>query len=266
MWSVKDINGNPIEHLSASSLKVWLECPEKWRQDKILGKEEVPNVYLVWGRAHHAAVAVNMRQKVHSGVDCAWSDVKDEFHRALDEEIVPEMEWRSETESNVRRVGEDLLLAYHTVAAPRIQPISAEEEFLVNFGEFDVAIKGIIDIETEYGVEDVKTSSRAPRSKLPSDYLLQGHIYQLVKRKPVSWTICVKKKPPEIMRPPEHNFLQIPFYSDKQAQKRHALKRMIGQIEWFYNLYGPERPWEGRGVYTDMCWKCSYKQECVWYA
>lgn len=258
-----------IDHLSASSISKFLECPESWRLKYIKGEPDIPNIYAIWGTAHHAAIHKNMKQKVESKEDCSTMEVLNEFEDTLEEEIAlagPDLQWRKETYANVRNIGVKLVSCYHKTIAPTIEPIRAEEEF--NFVDeiLPVPIKGIIDIETQTKVIDLKTSSR--RVLHPKDeWTVQGHIYQLVSLKPVDWHICVKAQAPYVLCPPETWTLRMDLDMRAQGVRLMFIKDVIEHIEFLYKTRGPDLPWSGTGVYNGSCWKCPYnKNQCWWTA
>lgn len=153
----------PVDHLSKSSIQLYLQCPEKWRRRYIERDREPIGVPMLLGGAVGAAEIANYQQKISSGVDLSLGDVLDLYAGEVDERVDTEdVDWQAEKPGAVKDQGAKLAAVYHTTIAPSVMPVSAERRvaFKLDGAEWD--FQGYIDFETEAGaVADLKVKAKS---------------------------------------------------------------------------------------------------------
>jgi hypothetical protein len=160
--------------LSASSLNTYLRCGKQWMFAYVLGIKSPPSLRAVRGIAVHAAVEVNMRQKLISQQDLPITDVLDAYSTSFEVETQDGFETRDgEDKGEIKDMGVALTSIYQNQVAPKIQPVLVEHpiQFTINgqawTGQIDLADEEPANLwgEPEPGlrVRDTKTSGRAPR-------------------------------------------------------------------------------------------------------
>ena len=173
----------PVDHLSNSSLWLYIHCPEKWRRKYIEREYETPTGKMIAGSCTGAAERINFEQKIASGADLAEADVLDAFAdewqaRASDASI----DWEGERAANVRDSAHAALATYHRLVAPGVKPVSTERPFTVRFEGVEWTFDGYMDLEEQDGaVGDTKCSGRA-KTKADADADLQPSSYLVAKR------------------------------------------------------------------------------------
>lgn len=150
-----------------------------------------PSLRAIRGIAAHAAVEVDMRQKISTGVDLPVTDMLDAYDTS----------WSDETEYGfavmededpgvVKDKGYELVQLYHKVVAPTIQPTLVEEpiQFNINGQAYSGQIDIGEEIDVDYGwgdperrlvIRDTKTTGRTPAG---GAYLLNMTGYAISQR------------------------------------------------------------------------------------
>jgi CRISPR/Cas system-associated exonuclease Cas4 (RecB family) len=175
--------------LSASSVTTYLRCGTQWWFQYVEGVQAPPSLRAIRGIAAHAAVEVDMRQKMLTGIDLSVDDMLDAYATSWSAETVDG--WSSdEVPGVVKDKGVELVRLYHRVVAPKIQPIMVEEpiQFTINdqiySGQIDLAEE--VDIDLGFGdparrlvIRDTKTTARTPGD---GTYLLNMTGYAISQR------------------------------------------------------------------------------------
>lgn len=155
---------NPLV-LSASSVMTYLRCGQQWKFPYVDGIKRPPTLKQGRGLAVHAAVEVNMKQKMDTREDLPLDDVRDAARDAFLTETM-------DSDSTIGAKNEfldstvDLVTVYHKLVAPEIQPIAVElpVQYMVN----GIPFSGQIDLIDEMDrVRDTKTTARRPQ---PAQY------------------------------------------------------------------------------------------------
>ena len=161
-----------LEHLSHSSIELYLKCPEKWRRRYLEKQYEPMGGYQIVGRAVHAAEAQSYHAMVETGFPHSIEQVLDEYGSSLDnEQEKGEVEWDGEDPGAMRDRGVGMLAVYHGSIVPAMLPEKVEHEFHVKLHpDNEWTIKGYIDViggyndgfqEHESGPHDIKTVKKA---------------------------------------------------------------------------------------------------------
>lgn len=150
-----------IEHLSPSSISMYLRCPRQYHYRYVLGEKRPPDGGLVAGIAFHnaaerALVAKRDDDCVQTSEEVAET-ARDEAEAGLDEAVLEEGQTRGAIKDKAARLSagwaKDLL--------PEQRPVLVEESWETMID--DVKVVGRMDMVDEDGVvKDWKTSSKAP--------------------------------------------------------------------------------------------------------
>lgn len=264
-----------IQHFSASSIRMLRICPEQYRQRYILGRKERPGEALTLGSAVHAAVGFSHQQKIESHEDLPVPQVVEYFHdkawpTAVEKDGgVDEIRWDKKPEE-VRRDGERVTQAYHSVVSPRVQPIAVERRIEIVIPGVPVPFIGYVDWEEELNVDDVKTGKQVQR-KPDANWRFQGTLYTYALQKPTHFHSVSRAKTPSIATPKESPDMIV---SPHEAQREHVekvLRDFAAQVEWYFLRFGPDEPWPTTGTFMDYkggpaCNFCGFRKFCVAWA
>lgn len=172
-----------IDHLSASSIKTYLQCPASWSASYL---DELPRRWgsaLVKGRAVDAAATANWRQKPTTGEDIAIEMAQEvaehEFFKSIDEAGgKSEVDWDdsnlgAELDSSMK-----LTRRHMTDHAPLYTPKAVQQRIELPIINSERVFVGFIDALTDDEVIDVKTGGRR-MSQADADRDIQASAYAL---------------------------------------------------------------------------------------
>lgn len=282
-----------LDHLSASSLKMAVRCPEQWRQRYLLNKKEPPALALMLGGADHKAIEKSMAQKIETHTDLPVGEVRsafvEEIERRVDSvgginEVVvkgaDDKPSRIKVYDEERRHGQEVVAAYHTQVSPQFQPLTVEESFSIEVPGLPVKVIGYIDItaervrpgqetlvpdewQTDYmgqRVIDRKRRSNAKKKPEP-DWVMQNEIYQIVKPVPFDYHISVATKTPYCILPEQAPDLRVPVAPLERSTL--LLKQIAAEIGFLYMRFGPDHPWPTKGkLHPWACGYCGFRKDC----
>lgn len=289
-----------VEHISASSLKTFVRCPEQFRRRYLLGEKQPPAAAHLWGRADHAAIELNFKQKIESHVDLPLEDVQLAFATTLDEEVAEagglnELLWKPDERGSKKKVMADVkdrgvagVTEYHRVASPIVQPEAVEESFVIPperigtpveiHGRVDLlaaasggSVLDVTDLSGEPAtvlprrIVDRKTAAKKA-SKLNAEWSMQAAVYQLAFWLPHEWQVTVKTQKPYVMVGDEHLMMKASPYR-KRWVERYVLT-LVKQLAWCYVEFGAEQPWPGALMHDWACAPayCGFRATCPWWA
>lgn len=273
-----------LEHISASSLKMAVRCEEQWRQRYILGRKLPPALSMIAGRADHKAIETSMRQKIDTHVDLPVHEVRELFVAELESEVereggINELEVRNADSEMAkvraldeeRRQGPEVVAAYQTQAAPRLQPLAVEKEFRLQVADVPVDVLGYIDlVAVEAGLfgesvspPDMRIIDRKRRTrrtlKIEPEWSIQAEIYQLAVPAPHEWHLSVTTKTPQIVAFEPELVQGLPPVERSQR----LLQQLVYKIGWLYQRFGPDEPWPTTGkLHPWACSYCGFRKEC----
>jgi PD-(D/E)XK nuclease superfamily len=152
----------PIDHLSVSSLKLFMACPEKFRRRYIEREYEPPSGKMILGSAAGAAEAQHYSTVIETGEGFTTDQVVDEFSDEWDDRIAREdIQWGADNPGELKDSGVAALERYHQDVAPEIVPVSVEREFRIGWDGVDWDLIGFMDLEEAGGaVSDLKMRGR----------------------------------------------------------------------------------------------------------
>lgn len=156
---------DPIDHLSASSVKQFLRCPRQWAYVRVLGIKLPPDGGLVAGKAFHTAAEQTMLRKLETGVDPTSDEAASIAADAAQEEIdAGEVRYDDEfytSAGSIKDKAARFASRWAMDVAPTITPAEVEAPFeaIIN----GVKVVGRIDlIDKDSVVRDWKTSGKKP--------------------------------------------------------------------------------------------------------
>jgi hypothetical protein len=173
----------PVEHLSISSLKLFQQCPIRWKRRYLDRDFEAPSGKMILGSAAGAAEAQNFSAVIETGEGFSTERVLDEFSDEWEERIGrEEVDFGRDTPGELKDSAAKALKVYHTVHAPLVRPTSVEREFRIAWPGLDWDLVGFLDLEEEDGtVGDLKMKGRRLRA-VDADADLQPTTYLVARR------------------------------------------------------------------------------------
>lgn len=258
-----------IKHLSTSSMKKFLECPERWRLHYLKREREITQGYwLFQGSVNHRSIDWGLREKMTTGRLPEVKQVLERFDHEWEAELVERggvdaLQWRDSTPSAAKDQTAGLVKAYMPIAQT-LNPIALEQRFDVDIPLVPVPLMGYIDIEEETRLidrKDVPSRQRKPKS----DWVMQGGIYTAVKQKPIDFHVSTKTKMPMVYTPGVDPELAMPAWSERRMHL--YVQRVARSISNLYTQYGPDDVWPGNGVlHPFACDYCGVRPLCSWWA
>ena len=200
-----------IEHLSASSLKMFSRCAYQW----LLYQEHgpiPPGIALIVGSSVHKGAELNNRHKLATEEDLPEDDVIDaarsEFAARLDKEGL--YLTREEEPMASKLLGDgvdtavDLARLWRREVAPPIQPALVEERISIRLAELDLPVIGYVDcVDRDHTLIETKTASKSWTANT-ADEEIQPTLYRELVRshtgrapEKIRYDILVKTKTPK---------------------------------------------------------------------
>jgi len=247
---------NTLNHLSYSSISMYLDCPEKWRRKYLAGEKTKSGTALAFGSAFHGTVEhLVTHPEAQADSLPTWTE---QFEKAFTQDTYLELgETREEFfNEGIRMLGNEAIQQQirkiqprHDIAGPMI-----ERKIELRVPGVEIPIIGYIDVVLQDGTPaDFKTSAKS-WSENQASASLQTLFYLAAMNQmgwPVNWKfqhiVFVKTKTPQV---------QVLEHSHKPA-------------ELFFLFDVIRRVWQGieREVFplNPTGWSCSEKW-CDFYA
>lgn len=158
-----------VEHLSHSSMKMFLTCPEKWRRRYIEAEYEPTNANLLIGKAVGSGISAGYIGKMiapekQAEYQAVMLDVtSDTFDK---ESQGQEVDWRDDSPGESKDRAIACTTVYADKVAPEMHPETIEQGFEIQLPNVDWKVKGFLDIVGSLPgflakLHDVKTVSKA---------------------------------------------------------------------------------------------------------
>jgi hypothetical protein len=223
----------PMDHLSASSISLFLRCPRQFQEVYIRGNRSLDSSSaMVIGSAVHLALS-----RLLKGMPLG-----NYFDDALAGET-GRVIWKDK-ESAARKIADKMVVNYYHKVGRQLNVIDTEQELLLDIPGVDIPLLGYVDILTDRGVIDVKTTGYVSRKpELQKSWKLQMNIYQLKHPMPGEFHVITRSStnPVVVADSPLH-----PFYVPPPAKDFEATIRSIYRgIKSFYEEFGSEEDWPG---------------------
>lgn len=265
-----------MDHVSPSMLSKLVECPREWQQRYLLDRPERPAENLVLGTAFHAAMELNMQQKIASHEDMPLVEVVEWFDdsgfaavvEADQEKAGTEIIWDSSFEDTKTR-GRLMVGRYHSEVSPRLQPTAVEGRFSVPMG-LPVPVEGRFDLLTEATAIDWK-SGKQRTSKPKTSWLIQAAIYSFATSRPVEFhsvSCSLARHDVGIVTPLESEELLVDLSIAEVDALQTTIRGLVDEACYYMRRYGPDQPWPTRGrFHMFACDYCSFRDDCpAWSA
>lgn len=254
----------PIEHWSASSLSLFMDCEYKWQQKYLRGISEPTGEALLIGRAVHVGLERNFGWKIDAHEDIPlhellqWYDDYG-FTTVLEteQERYGDVVWDTDPEKAALR-GRSMLAEYHKQVAPRIQPLAVEQKFETwEFG-LAVPIQGYIDVEEETTVIDFKSGKRR-RDKPKGSWKIQATVYgEATAGKAVEFHTITSTDAGKVsvLTPLESPALLLAPGPQERQEIGRTVRALSAYACFLMDTYGVEIDWPTTGKFHD--WLCDY--------
>lgn len=245
----------PVDYLSLTSLKLFMQCPEKWRRRYILHESEPPSGKLILGKAAHAALAQHFGTQIESGEGFSSEQLLDEFSSDWSARVDGEdVDWGSDSPGELKDLGAGALRVYHSQFAPAITPVDVEREFELHWPGVDWLMTGFIDLEDdEDRVRDFKAIGKRMSQK-DADADLQPTVLLAARRaegNPAGGfcfdTMVRNKTPVADVIETERSDEQLDFLTDR-------IFTLAREIDWRCQT----DTWSGAAPNTWFCGTCRY--------
>ena len=263
-------DGQPLQHLSHSSVaRFWL-CPESWRRHYICGERFAPSGAMFLGRCVDDAITLYYRRILEHGERLAVDQIKDAFWenwKSATEREQLGIAWEEDMpEDRALKLGLDAIDLSFRELVPRLgEPVAAQRklEYVLAPG-LEWSVQCYLDLETlrpDHGeqvpaVVDYKVKSTPlTEYKAASDF--QPSVYlagRWLEGDPAHFAFAQIGKPGARRREMSASIVTT---SRSTEQLRGALARIAqvaAQIVACHERFGPDRPW---GFADPTGWKCS---------
>lgn len=218
-----------MRRISNTQIAMFMRCPRQWEFRYVKGLKIPPKGIMVQGSAYHGALKENFTYKVRNGIDLDVKSVLDAYdttwRKSVDEgKRLGELDWEGEDPGKIKDQGIKLVKIYHNIAAPSVEPVSVEKEFVRNIGN-DIQCNGYIDLNTTESIIDHKVKGRAftqdeaNRDPQPTMYCFLRGVSNFV------YHTAIKKKVPEIQ------LVNVEKNEDDINWWIEAVKQMMMQID-----------------------------------
>lgn len=154
------------KYLSFTQLNMFLRCPMQYEYRYIKGLKIPPSGAMIQSKVWHETLEKNYKQKIKSDTDLSLWDMQEYYASRYDETLNNE-EINFEEDEDPARLkdqGVSIVATHHRIIAPRVKPVTVEEEFCISLGDdFPFELKGVWDlIESNGTIVDNKAYSKTP--------------------------------------------------------------------------------------------------------
>lgn len=248
-----------MEHLSASSIAQFIQCPEQFRLRRLQRVPESTGIDKWIGIVDHETHAENLTRKVEKGTDLPLDAMHSVYDKVWDTELSDVVEkegtpeWANDSDET-RAHGHLIMQTYHELVSPTVQPIAVEQRFEEQLTGVPVKLVGYVDVEEKSRLIERKTT-KSRMSKPKPGWLLQGRLYSMVFQKPVEWQVVTRAKTPTICLPDTDPELRL------EVGGGDGVVLLIQQAAYMLNdlyvRYGPDSPWPTTGIlHPFLCGYC----------
>ena len=271
-------DGQPLLHLSHSSVtRFWL-CPESWRRYYICGERHAPTGSMFLGSRVDDAITLYYRRILEHGERLSVDQIKDAFWddwKAAAEREQLGIAWEEEmSEDRAVKLGLDAIDLSFRELVPRLgEPVAAQRklEYVLAPG-LEWSVQCYLDLETRRtdhdeqvaAVVDYKVKSTPlTEYKAGSDFQPSAYLAGRWLEGDPAGEFCFA----QVAKPgPRRREMSASVITTRRstAQLRGALARIAqvaSQIVACHERYGSDRPW---GFADPTGWKCSRRYCEAW--
>jgi hypothetical protein len=260
------LDGQRLDHLSATSLAKFWRCPEAFRQYYLARVRGPESAELRRGWIVDAAIDAYFKYLLATGEPLPRRDIEDIYdavwQRRIDDATV-EIDWGDDTPAHVKETGLIGLRAYLTELAPTVRPTTVQREFAFALApELAWTLTGRLDIEDADGdIIDVKVKKRhvaqadADSDPQPSLYLLE----RALTGRPAARFLYHSVNPHA-----KQTKTKIVPTRRSRAQLQAFVRRILATaraIDGLYRQFGPDGPWP---LADPTHWSCSQRYCSAW--
>jgi CRISPR/Cas system-associated exonuclease Cas4 (RecB family) len=170
-----------ILKISYTQITTYMQCPARWWFRYVVGLKVPPTAALVWGKAVDRVLSHNYAVKMEKGTDEYEDVLEDMFTETYRAEAKEAIFLPDESPEKDEEVGRARIREYRRVVAPTIMPRGVQREYERMIG--DIPMTGVVDVETEDEIIDIKTGSRA-QSSISDGQRLQLELYNSLRPTP----------------------------------------------------------------------------------
>jgi PD-(D/E)XK nuclease superfamily len=172
-------DGTRLMVLSASSLRLYWKCPERWRRRYLEREREPQTGPMLVGSAVGGAATAHFAARM-AGEPLSARDTDDLVLAEFDERVErPRTRLGDDDPGELREQSREALRAYLAETAPTVRPLAVERRIELRFEGADWSFVGYVDVEDERGhVIDLKVGAKhvsqaaADRDPQAAGYLL----------------------------------------------------------------------------------------------
>jgi hypothetical protein len=259
-------DGAALEHLSATSLSCFWQCPEAFRRRYLLGERGPASAEMVRGRVVDAAVSAHYRAIVETGRAPAPSESEQALEAAWVKEVgdpAVEIEWGDWRAAALKDSSVVALRACLAELAPSVQPIAVQRRFEFRLAAaLEWSIVGYIDVEDAAGdVIDLKvkkahvTQPSADADPQATLYLLERALAGTPAPRFVFHSICPTAKERARQVGTVRSRARLQAHVTRLVATARAIDALARQL-------GREQPWP---LADPGSWKCS-RRYCAHFA
>jgi len=243
----------PLDHLSASSVSLFLRCPRQFQEQYIRGSRGPSNSALVIGSAVHLALSRELKGEPRGKY------FKETVDRAMAEN--GEIEWKY-PESYCQKRARTAVDMYMKRVAPSLNVLETEKEILIELPGIDIPILGYVDIVTDRGVIDIKTTGYVNRKiSIQPAWKLQMNVYQLEYPTHGEFHVITNSASYPLVIPDsrDHPFCVAPV---DNMELMLYLARIYKVMESYYEMFGEEDDWPGNVTHDWAAKYCPLGEKC----
>lgn len=167
--------------VSYTQITTYMQCPARWWFRYVVGLKVPPTAALVWGRAVDRALSHNYAVKIEKGTDEYEDVLEDMFTDTYREEARDAVFLPDESPEKDEEIGRARIREYRRVVAPTVMPRGVQREYERDVG--GISLTGIVDVETDDEIIDIKTGSRT-QSAISDGQRLQLELYNSLRPAP----------------------------------------------------------------------------------
>jgi hypothetical protein len=173
----------PVTALSASSVELFVRCPEKWRRRYIDHSYEPTSYHAVLGKSVHDAECQSDFEQIATGERLDTERVQDEFSDSFDLGQEQVEDWEQTSPGQIKDKGVAAIEAYDRDVAPYLDPVEGEREVRIHLDGVEWTYMGYVDVENADGtVVDRKVTGGSGYSQAQADGDLSATGYLLARR------------------------------------------------------------------------------------
>jgi hypothetical protein len=256
-------DGTRLMVLSASSLRLYWKCPERWRRRYLEREREPQTGPMLVGSAVGAAATAHFAARM-AGEPLSAGAVDDILVAEFDERAErPLTELGGEQPAALREQSREALRAYLAGIARTVRPISVERRIELRFEGAEWSFVGYVDVEDERGhVVDLKvgakhvTQAKADRDPQASGYLLARALEGAPAQRFEFHSIrrgAIRPGGRCLMVPTERSAVRLALFEARVAQTARAIAGCVETGDW--PLASPDGWWCAAG-------QCSFWASC----